>query len=61
MDRPTDNAGLLGKVRRVPVKLYQVTLLRELSSDLEAYAAEARVKPETVIAEAVRSYLGVDA
>lgn len=40
---------------------YHVPLLPELARLLEVYAAIQNVKPETVIAEAVRAYLGADA
>lgn len=40
---------------------YRVPLAPELVRALEAFARETRQKPETVIAEAVRHYLGVDA
>lgn len=40
---------------------YHVPLHAELADLLERYAAEQHMKPEIIIAEAVRSYLGVDA
>lgn len=40
---------------------YHVRLHRELANQLDAYAAEQRVTPETIIAEALRAYLGVGA
>jgi hypothetical protein len=44
----------------VPVT-YHVTLAPELSRMLEVFAAGTRQKPETILAEAIRAYLGVDA
>ena len=40
---------------------YHVPLAPELVRALQALAAAQKVKPETIIAEAVRHYLGVDA
>jgi hypothetical protein len=40
---------------------YHVQLPPDLVRALEAFAASQGVKPETVIAESVRAYLGVDA
>lgn len=39
---------------------YHVPLAPELVRALEAFARETRQKPETVIAESVRAYLGAD-
>jgi hypothetical protein len=43
--------------RLAPV-VYDVPISGPLAARLDAYAEEQRVKPETVIAEAVRSYIG---
>lgn len=43
--------------RLAPV-VYDVPISGTLAARLDAYAEEQRVKPETVIAEAVRSYIG---
>jgi len=40
---------------------YRVELAREIAVALERYAAQQDQKPETIIAEALRPYLGVDA
>ena len=42
-------------------RLFHAPLHSELANQLEIYAASQNVKPETVIAEAVRHYLGMDA
>ena len=39
---------------------YHVPLLPELSKMLEVYAAAQNVRPETILAEAARAYLGID-
>lgn len=39
---------------------YHVPLPPELVRALEAFAREQRQKPETIITEALRAYLGVD-
>ena len=44
----------------IPVT-YHVQVAPELSRMLEVYAAAESKKPETIIAEALRRYLGVDA
>ena len=49
-----------GDVARAP-PTYHVPLHPELSKQLALYAASQSMKPETIIAEAVRAYLGVDA
>jgi hypothetical protein len=41
--------------------IYRVPLLGELAKALECYATKQHVNPETIIAEAVRAYLGADA
>ena len=41
--------------------IYHVPIAPELVRALEAYAREQGHKPETVIAEALRAYLGGDA
>lgn len=40
---------------------FHVPLHPELSQQLAAFAASQNVRPETIIAEAVRAYLGADA
>jgi predicted transcriptional regulator len=46
---------------REPIpRTYHVMLAPELVRALEVYAATTNHKPETIIAEAVRAYLGVD-
>lgn len=42
-------------------RTYHVPLLPELARLLEVYAAAENKKPETIIAECMRSYLGADA
>jgi hypothetical protein len=49
-----------GDQPRAPVT-YSVPIEIELSYELQVFAAAQNVKPETIIAEAVRAYLGVDA
>jgi hypothetical protein len=39
---------------------FLVKLNHELARELERYAASQNMTPETIIAEAVRTYLGVD-
>lgn len=56
-----DNSAMpLGDQPRAP-HVFSVPLQCELALHLIAYARIERVKPETVIAEALRAYLGVDA
>ena len=45
---------------RAPVT-YHTQIAFELSLLLQTYAAAQNVKPETIIAEALRAYLGADA
>lgn len=43
---------------RIAPVVYDVSLSGPLAARLDAYAEEQRAKPETIIAEALRSYLG---